>query len=212
MNGKALIDAVYERTNYRTDDPQITRAKVLGWLNYALRAYQSHVPGAAWLTGSQNISATASTGSYSFNPASLQEVRHVTWVEGDGRRQVLDRVSLQTMDDFSTFVEGVPLYWAYEEGTLYVWPVPTHAATLEVDFTVSESALLDVTTSTPQLPAELHDVLVDHAVRSAHLATGNHQASEYFLPIDSPLVVSKLRRANAARKGSRRQLNPIWRV
>lgn len=194
MNGSQMVSAVRERTNYRTDDPQVTDARILGWLNAAVRQAEALVPGAVWLTSSSTVNLAVGQDTYTVAGAVLGVV-----LVRDGERYQLTRVTPAELYDLPTR-KGDPSRWAADAGGVVVWPVPEKAgASLRVRHQSSEATI--TTSTTPKLPAQLHDLLVEHAARLAHLATGNQAAAAGHQPIDAPQNVSQLRRANAALRG-----------
>lgn len=211
MNGQEMVAAVRERVQYSSADPQVTDARIVGWLNAALRLASAAVPAAAWLNASADVAAAA--GSHTFPvPVGSSAVRRVSWLAADGSRRLLDRVSAAEMDGLDPGRTGAPTLFAYEQGDVRVWPTPARAGTLEVDYTADESTVANTAGSTVRLPAELHDLVVEHACHLAHVATGNLGLAGAHRRVDSPESVSVLRRANAARKGEPRRRRHQWGV
>lgn len=202
MTGAELITAVLDDGGFGSSDPQITRARVLAWLNRGLARIPALVRDAPWLNQASTVSVTVGDADHAFAPSGLVEVRRVTWVVGDVRR-TLERIPQAEMNDKLGERAGTPSQWSFEQGTLFVFPAPDTAGQLVVDWTGQDVTLADAGTPVLLLPVELHELLVNHATYHAFLAVASPRAGD-FVPVDHPRSVSQLRRAVAKRLGPAR--------
>jgi hypothetical protein len=199
MNAQQMIDSVFSDTNIRDNDPQVTRPKVLGWINRALQRVPALTKDAPWLNASETGTLVAGLSSYTMSAEQVVDIRRVTVSEEDVRR-VLVRIPADEMDNKIGEVAGAPMQWAWEgEGDVFVFPAPVKPFEVTVEFSTREPLLTDSPTSVPALPEELRELLVSHGCFMAMGAI--KQGTGDFVPIDHPRSQSQLRRAAAKRLG-----------
>lgn len=202
MNATQLVDAVLGRSRSTSTDALFTRTRVLGWLNDGLRRYQGERRW-PWLDATEPVSLVAGQRRYSL-PAGWQIVRFVRLSpQAAGGEYQLEQISTEELARLPLDVDGDPTLFAIVGSEIEVWPVPKKGdATLDVAYTASEPTLVESPApNSPLLPEVLHDVLIDHAVRSGLLATGNVEEASVFSSSDSPQSQARLARVANARRG-----------
>lgn len=184
MNTQQIIDEVWAAHGLVTGEQVATRANVLRWVNEALRRYQGVHPW-VWLDAEATQAATEGAGTLTV-PAGAQRVSQVLLTE-NGRSEALLHVSPMAFDR-AALRGGRPHVWCYDGRGLRVAPAPSATAgDFRVVYTRSEPAVTDSPSSTPLLPAELHDVLVDHAAFKAAVALRESSVVSAFQPIGEAL-------------------------
>jgi hypothetical protein len=210
MFANAMIDLVLERTRTAAGDTAVTRARILNWLNEALRRYQGDRRW-PWLDATSQVTTVAGQAAYSL-PSGWQSIRHIRLDPTVGGAAQLEQVSPEEMATLSAESQQAPRLFAIVSPTQFeVWPKPITAGdTLDIYFTRTEADLTDSGASAPYLPPELRDVLIDHAVRAAFLAKGNLEEAGQVPFIESEQSQRRLRAAAAARRGRPRVRARRW--
>lgn len=161
MNAGQMVNAVYRRSGYPTDDPLVTPEVVLDAVNEALRliAAERDWP---WLQASTTFSTTAGDATYAL-PSSYMRTRRIV----DPDTEPLERYDARQLEELYGEDGGEPVAFAIDGEEIILRPIPNGARTY-THYYVRTERTLTADTEDPYLPSQFHDAAVALAESLVH--------------------------------------------
>jgi hypothetical protein len=146
------------------------------------------------------------------NISALDAIRSVSWIDEDGQRHKLDRMTRDIFDELFNDqsvddVSGPPKRYLREDTSLYIWPPPSSDEdTMEMELAVKESvaSLVSGTGSdTTGLPRNWDEIVIAGAIERGHFFNQDYDLMNKVLNHKLGMIRGKVPTGNKEEADSR---------